>query len=249
MGNKVSITQKDITEIFTESVINVTQKDSVLTEQDISVQIDNEELVKKMIEARTECIKENVHTVDECIRSYPISDISIHDITVEGVINIKTMSSSTSSITQQQQTDITDKIASKIKKETDIDVGSDTRENISNTVKNHSSVITNVLQDTEFRTKLSDKVIIKGGNISGVTVKSISDSIYNSIKGQTVFSEAMENLTKDISTDIDQKSSLFGGANKTITLIIIFVVVFFICIFVVLTLMKNKRKNIEIKKI
>lgn len=245
MGGKVSITQEDITNIFTESVINVTQKDSMLTEEQISLYIDNTAVVTNLMENRLKCLQGGT-SVDDCLKEFPESMTSVHDIAIEGVVNINALSSAGSTVSQEQQDKITDSITSKIKKESDIDIGTSTKSKISNIVNEQASVVTNILQQTDFKSKMSENVIIKGGGISAVTLKSVIDSVYNSLKNQSTFTSAMTDLTKDIKSEIDQKNSAISNLNKTITLIIVFIVVLFILLFIAITVMKkNKNKSLN----
>lgn len=252
-GNHSKISQESITNVIIQSVIEVTQSTSLITKASSDIKIDTTKANEIQGNQRFKCIDiflRNNKDPGECIVLYPT--LTVNNIFIKGVYNINSTITQVTKLTQQQQTDILNKITSQLtQKNEGIQIGNTAEENIKTFVDINIQSILKAAQDAKGTTDITNSVVITGGGVSGVTIDSFVDEIRTICQSDEVFQKNSLALTNDLESTLTQTSSLFGGLGGLITMIIVGIFGFFVILFMILFLIKyfkSKPTKIESTK-
>ena len=252
MGNGASstITQDLVTRSFISSVIQSTQES--ITDPKIFSHVDFDTVRSNQItgEQRGKCVvdickeKSSDKALESCAKTCLLlfPDLRIENIQIGQVMNISGKVQQISKLSTEQVNDISQKIKASIdQKNSGIFSNANANVDIKSVVDSESKSVIESLQKSVASPEINQYVVMRGGGISGVTINSVVDLVYNNLQNTTQFSDSMNKLTQQIEASVKQSNSIFGGGGAMITGVIVAMIVFFVLLFVLITILKMKK--------
>jgi hypothetical protein len=252
-GNQSTIDQESLTNIVVSSTIQVTQSEASNINQSNTIILDTNLSQKLTDDSRQKCLelglkysKDPTNDMDKitknCILLYP--EVILEGIKINGVLDVKKINTQIQALTQEQESDIIDKIKSSIKQTSSgITLGNNSDVTIKDFINENLSSLIQAIQTSVTDVNVDNQIVINGGGVRGILINSVTNDMVQNLQQNTNFQSNISKLTKDLEADVDQTSSLFGGFGKIILIIIICIVGFFIILFLIITLIKYSKKT------
>lgn len=252
-GNQSTIDQESLTNIVVSSTIQVTQSEASNINQSNTIILDTNLSQKLTDDSRQKCLelglkysKDPTNDMNKitknCILLYP--EVIIEGVKINGVLDVKKINTQIQALTQEQESDIIDKIKSSIKQTSSgITLGNNSDVTIKDFINENLSSLIQAIQTSVTDVNVDNQIVINGGGVRGILINSVTNDMVQNLQQNTNFQSNISKLTKDLEADVDQTSSLFGGFGKIILIIIICIVGFFIILFLIITLIKYSKKT------
>jgi uncharacterized membrane protein YidH (DUF202 family) len=163
----------------------------------------------------------------------------VSNISNKGLFNISKSTRQTSESIQQNASEIVNKIEAKQKQENSaFSMNQKTKTNIINRVKNVSDILARTFNQMLDRNEFKTSLVIRSGNVSGVSTELVVNYLSNQLQQSKVFQEAIATTVNEIKTDNTQTNSGLG-------LIIIIIIAVLVLIRYFMRKKKVNNQNIE----
>ena len=231
-GNQSKISVNTATENLVESIMNTTQKSAINTNISQDVLIDGREYFRDQSAKYLKCTTENRNrNPDDILKiCMPLAPGSIEDVTVKGTFDITKYTTLTAKSIQDAASNIVNDISAKqTQTNSGFSVNEKAKTNIISSIKQHSKLIADTINEASSTDNFNQKLEIRSGNTKGVSLDLFIKQVTVQLNSVDVFQKSVQDTIQKLETENSQTNSGLGNILIAVVVILsIILIAFFV---------------------